>query len=199
MKIDLDRLTKTELGKFNRLLEKRYLFNNEIKTLKELIASGEFTGKSIENKEAEFNRSYFNRLNGNQQTKYEESLKTRSSYLLKCKSGGYLEVPKIVFKAITFINSVNIGGLEITNVDQNGIIKLACDNLNDHIKELWEGNIDGHKLSALLLSTNLEELKRAGVLTQLGNNTEPIIENAGKLFDFITNCLENEILPKFIF
>lgn len=195
MKVDLNNLTKTEIGKFNKLLDKRYMFDNEVKTLRELINDQEFTGKMIETKESDFNRSYFNRLNRVEQTKYEESLQNRSAYLLKCKSGGYLEVPKIVFKAISFVDSVNIAGLEVTSVNDNGIIKLVCDNLNKNIKDLWEGDIDGHKFSALLLGTNLQELKRAGVMVTSGCRSESISENAGVLFDFITDSLENEIIP----
>lgn len=141
MVIKLENLTKLEQGKFKILLNKTYDINNKIMSLNDFLQSGEFISKEF--------------------AEVEHKSGPKNEYLFKCKSGGYLQVPKIVYKAIEF-NTVNIGGLHITNANERGICQLAVDDLNRMIKDARETD-QLQDLRESLYTTNLQELKKQGV------------------------------------
>ena len=175
MIIKKENLTALELGKFEKLLDKPYYWTVNgspvtIKTIRELLGSDEFISKDI--------------------SQVEHKSGPKTEFMFKCKSGGYLTVPKIVYKAIEF-NTVNIGGLNISNVNSRSICQIIVDDLNRTVNDARETD-QTQDLREYLYTVNLQELKKQGVYIKYGIHSQDLPPTVADFGFLVMQALLND-------
>lgn len=83
-------------GRINKVLDKRYSFDDGIRTLRqEIERSGYAVKREISGESYCFNRTAYNRMDGYEQDRYMAKLREKRVYFIND-----VEVPKLVYDAV---------------------------------------------------------------------------------------------------